>query len=95
LSEGCGDCDGARLEPVDQQADVPGEERDRRPECDQQDRDADAVPSLLGPERECEDGHPVADRRDGDRGSDDAKVARADRHPREYLGDVPTHVVNG
>ena len=84
LREGRGDRDRPRLEPVDQQTDVSGEQGDRGPERDQEDGDAEAVPHLVRPQRERQDGHPIADRRDGDRGCDDAEITRLSLHRVEY-----------
>jgi len=75
------DSEGTCLDPVDQDPDVPGEQRDRRPEANEQQRDA-SVPHLVRPEAEGDHRDPVPDRRDSDRAGQGSEVGVADRHCR-------------
>jgi hypothetical protein len=80
LREGGGDRDRARLQAIDEQPDMPCEQRGGRPERDQQHGDTGPVPARLGAQRERQNRDPVADRRDGDRRCDDAQITRPGQH---------------
>src|SRR5579862_805413 len=62
---------------ADQNADVPGENRQGGPEADQERGHAAAGPLVVRAQAEGDHRHPVADRRDCDRAGDDAQVATA------------------
>jgi hypothetical protein len=70
-----------RLDPVDEEPDVPGEEDDRRPEADEHRRDREAAPhpragGVLRLEAERDECDAVAESRDADRSGEHAEIPR-------------------
>ena len=78
----------ARLDPVDQEAGVAGDQHRGAEEADPEGGDGEArVADLLDVQPECDHRHPVAQRREADRAADQAKIAVA-KQARAHVGRI-------